>query len=101
MIYVKTFYDVSDPSKFWLCAVKAAQIHSTQLCNAKEYDSALKVLLNVAEKVTKKVAEYFLPVDEEKAEKEKTLQDNHYSFAFRKILSQYNIYYMSYADAEA
>jgi len=37
--------------------------------------------------VTKKVAEHFLPVDEEKAEKEKTLQDNHYSFAFRRILS--------------
>lgn len=73
MIYVKTFYDVSEPSKFWLTAVKASKIQSTQLCNAKEYDSALKVLMNVGEKVTKKVVEHFLPTSEEETEKEKTL----------------------------
>lgn len=51
MIYVKTFYDCTEPAKFWLTAVKAAKIQSTQLCNAKEYDSALKILMNVGEKV--------------------------------------------------
>lgn len=29
MIYVKTFYDIQEPSKFWLTAVKAAKIQST------------------------------------------------------------------------
>ena len=101
MAFVKTFYDVHPPSKFWLTAVKAAQIQSTQLCNAKEYDSALKVLQNVGEKVTKKVVEHFLPVSEEDSVAEKKLQDNYYSFNYRRSTAQYNIAFMSYTDAEA
>ena len=101
MIYVKTFFDSADPSKFWLTAVKAAKIQSTQLCNAKEYDSALKILINVGEKVTKKVTEHFLPVAEEDADPVKKLQDNYYSFNFRRIMAQYHIYFMGYTDADA
>lgn len=56
--------------------------------------------MNVGEKVTKKVTEHFLPVNDEEAESEKTLQDNYYSFNFRRIMAQYNIYFMGYADAE-
>lgn len=99
MTYVRTFYDVRPPAKFWLSAVKAAQIQSTQLCNAKEYDSALKVLQNVGEKVTKKVAEYFLPAVE--VTDAKILQDNYYSFNYRRITAQYQVFYMSYGDADA
>lgn len=101
MTYVKMFYDVQPPAKFWLSAVKAAQIQSTQLCNAKEYDSALKVLQNVGEKVTKKVIDHFLPSTEKDASPaEKKLHDNYYSFNYRRITAQYNVYYMSYPDAE-
>lgn len=57
--------------------------------------------MNVGEKVTKKVVEHFLPVSEKDAVTEKKLQDNYYSFNYRRITAQYNVYYMSYADAEA
>lgn len=46
MLYVRQFQDMP-PSKFWLTAVKAAQIQSVQLCNAKEYEDASKLLRNV------------------------------------------------------
>ena len=71
------------------------------MCNAKEYDSALKVLQNVGEKITKKVVEHFLPSTESEAASEKELPDNYYSFNYRRITAQYNVFYMSYADAEA
>lgn len=101
MTYVKAFYDVQAPAKFWLTAVKAAQIQSTQLCNAKEYDSALKVLQNVGGKVTEKVVGHFFPVAEKDVAPEKTLQDHYYSFNYRRLTAQYNVFFMSYADAEA
>lgn len=76
-------------------------MQSTQLCNAKEYDSALKVLQDIGEQITKLVTEHYFPVADADKESEKTLQDNYYSFNYRRCMAQYNIYYMNYKEAEA
>lgn len=39
-------------SKYMLIAVKAVQVQMTQLCNAKEFESALLMLKNIGAKVT-------------------------------------------------
>ena len=100
MLYVKRNQDAT-PQKSWLTAVKAAQVQSTQLCNCKEYDSALKILQDIGEQVTKLVTEHYFPVAEADKEAQKTLQDNYYSFNFRRTMAQYQIYFMDYETAEA
>lgn len=82
MLYVKLFKDET-PEKFWLSAAKAAQIQSTQLCNAKEYDAALLLLRNIGLKVTNRVSEHFLLA--ETVDEAKVMQDNMYSFSFRRM----------------
>jgi len=72
MLYVKRNQDAT-PQKSWLSAAKAAQVQSTQLCNSKEYDSALKVLQDIAEQVTKLVNDHYLPVADADKDAEKTL----------------------------
>lgn len=86
------------PSKFWLIATKAAQIIATQFCNAREFDDALQTLENVSNKVTEEVTNHFLPV--EKPDESKVLQDNYYSFAYRKMVTQHLIYFMDFLNAE-
>ena len=63
----------------------------TQLCNAKEFDSALMMLKNIGQEVTKKVYEHYIPT--EKEDDGKILQDNYYSFAYRRSLAQFHIYF--------
>ena len=46
MLYVKLYKDVV-PAKFWLTAVKAAQVQSVQLCNAREYKEGFALLENI------------------------------------------------------
>ena len=82
---------------FWLSAVKAAEIQSTQLCNAKEYDAALILLKNIGMRVTQKVGDHFLPA--ENFDDSKVLQDNLYSFRFRRVQAQFYIYFQDYNAA--
>lgn len=84
MSYVKKFKDMV-PAKFWLCAAKAADSQSSQLCNAREFDDALLLIENISTKLTEKVGEHFFPVDTK--DEKKVLQDNLYSFTVRKMLA--------------
>lgn len=59
------------------------------------------MLANVGEKVTRKVVEHFLPTDAKDVDDAKTLQDNYYSFNYRRLTAQYNVYFYSYGDAES
>ena len=54
----------------------------TQLCNAKEFDAALLMMKNFGQKITGEVSEYYLPTEEK--DEGKILQDNYYSFNYRK-----------------
>lgn len=69
-----------------------------QLTNAKEYDEALELLNNIGKSLTKRVGEHFLPAEKEDAEK--VLQDNHYSFNFRKLVAQHHLHFYDYKGAE-
>lgn len=73
------------PSKYWLTAVKAAGIVSTQFCNAREFNEGLVYLEKVAMPIVEKVGDYFLP--SEKKDESKVLQDSHYTFVYRKFIS--------------
>ena len=44
------------------------------------------------------VGEHFLPAEEE--DDSKVMQDNVYTFTYRKMVAQFNIYYMDYPAAE-
>ena len=73
------------PAKYWLTAAKAAESQATLFSNAREYEDAIKLLKDVSTEITRKVVEYYLPA--ERVDKDKTLQDNLYSFTVRKILA--------------
>ena len=97
--YVGIFLNSStDPEKFWLSAVKAAQVQAIQLCNAKEYEFALKLLKNVSQKLTLKLIDHFFPTD--KKDEAKVLQDNLYSFTYRRMVCQHHIYFTDLNNAE-
>jgi hypothetical protein len=68
------------------------------LCNAKEYDSALLLLRNIGMKVTNRVGEHFLTP--EKVDDSKVMQDNLYSFNYRRMQAQYHIYFQDFKSAE-
>ena len=97
MKYVQKF-KVMTPSKFWLCAAKAAETQAAQLSNAREFDDALLLLKNVSTKVTAAVGEHFLPAEFE--DKDKQLQDNLYSFTVRKMIAQHQIHFVDFKTAE-
>ena len=97
ILFVKIFKEL-EPSKFWLSAVKAAQIQSVQLCNAKEFDAALLLLNKVGQMITQQVSNRFLPC--EKEDKSQTLQNNYYSFNFRRYKAQYHILFNDFKNAE-
>lgn len=90
LVYIKQFSQET-PSKFWLIAFKASQVQMTQLCNAKEFDSALLMLKNIGQKVIDQVSEHYLPT--EKKDEGKVLQDNYYSFGYRIVQAQFHIYF--------
>jgi hypothetical protein len=96
ILYIKMFKDMT-PSKFWLVACKAAVVQSTQLCNAREYNDAIKLIENISGKVTTMVNEHFLPV--QKPDDEKVMQDSYYTFAYRKQVAQHLVHYMDYSGA--
>ena len=83
--YVRSFKDL-EPKKFWLQAVKAAQVCSTQLCNAREYDDALKLLENFGGAITKEVTAHFFNITS-KDDDDKVLPDNYYNFQYRKMVA--------------
>jgi len=89
ILFVKLFKD-EEPSKFWLTAVKAAQLQSIQLCNAKEFDDALLLLNNIGLKITEMVGKHFLgsePQEEDKKKDSDELPHNYYSFSFRRYIA--------------
>jgi hypothetical protein len=94
ILFVKLFKDET-PAKFWLTAVKAGQLHSVQLCNAKEFDDALLLLNNISQKITQMVGDHFL-----QTHASLELQNNYYSFSFRRYLAQYHIYFFDHGEAE-
>ena len=97
--YVGIYLNSSaSPEKFWMSAVKAAQVQAIQLCNAKEFEYAMKLLKNVSQKLTLKLVEHFYPA--EKKDEAKVLQDNLYSFTYRRMICQHHIYFTDLKNAE-
>ena len=82
ILFVKIFKDL-DPRKFWLSALKAAQIQSSQLCVAKEFDAALVLLNKVGKTIIEKVNNHFI-YSSKKDGKDKKLEPCYYSFNFRR-----------------
>jgi hypothetical protein len=82
ILYVKKFKD-EKPQKWWWYAAKAANIQALQLCTAREFDPALLLLNNISKKVASIIGEQCFPVVEK--ELGKVLQDNYYSFEYRKM----------------
>lgn len=95
IIYVRQRKDLT-PCKYWLTAIKASTIIDTQLCNAREFSDGIKILDKIAKEVVKQVTEYFLPNENDDS---KVLQDNMYNFAFRRHISQHQIYFMDFIEA--
>lgn len=97
MLYVRRQRDLN-PAKYWMAAVKAAQIVDTQFCNAREFDDGLLVMEKVAMRTVDQLGKYFVPADPE--DDSKVLQDNLYTFTYRKFVAQHHIYFMDYVSAE-
>lgn len=97
ILYVRRQRDLN-PTKYWLTAAKAAQIVDTQFCNAREFDDGLLVMEKVALPIIDQVGKYFVPADPE--DDSKVLQDNAYSFTYRKHVAQHHIYFMDFVSAE-
>jgi hypothetical protein len=57
------------------------------------------MLKNIAQRLTKQVYEHYLPP--EKEDDSKVLQDNFYSFEYRRGLAQYHIYFHDFKNAES
>ena len=89
------------PEKFMICASKAAEIVSNQLCNCKEYTDAAKFLKNVSLVIAEKLGSHYVPpASKEELDESKVLQDNFYSFQYRKMLAQYHVYFFDFKNAE-
>lgn len=82
ILYVKKFKD-EKPQQWWWYAAKAANVQALQLCTAREYDPALLLLNNISKRIAFMIGEHHFPVHEK--ELGKMLQDNYYSFEYRKM----------------
>ena len=96
VMYLRQFKEMT-PQKCWLTAVKAAEIQAILLCNAREYDDAIKLLEHTGLNFTKLVCDHFFGKSEDD---DKVLADNQYSFSYRKMVAQYHINFYDYVNAE-
>ena len=98
MLYVKRFKD-DTPKRWWMYASKAANLQALQLCTAREFDPALLLLNNISKRITQMVGEHYFPVGDR--ELGKVLQDNYYSFEYRKLQARHYMLFVDFKNAES
>lgn len=72
-------------------------MQSTLLCNAREFDDALLFIEKISGPITSQVGLHFLSPEE--LDESKVMQDNMYTFTYRKMVAQYHINFMDYNNA--
>ena len=56
---IRIFIDMPEPKEYYLEAVRVAEVAAEMMCTVKEFESAFKLVDNIAEKAAKKVIDYF------------------------------------------